>query len=133
ATSPAYSISNSFTVSYTASDVGSGLADVELWAKRPGAQGCTKVTVDSGVGIDNSFSYTAALGDGSYRFYTRAHDAAGNYEAVPATPTDTSTLSLHDALPISATSPAYSISNSFTVSYTASDVGSGLADVELWA
>src|SRR5207248_7760973 len=75
--------SSGLTVSYTASDVGSGLADVELWAKGPGETGYSKVATDSGAGIDNSFSYTAALGDGSYRFYTRAHDAAGNYEAVP--------------------------------------------------
>src|SRR5207253_2423940 len=85
----------SFSVTYTDSDPlkngsNSGVADVELWAKAPGAGSYSKVATDSGVAIDGSFSFTGTV-DGSYDFYTRAHDKAGNYEAAPATG-DTSTL-----------------------------------------
>src|SRR5207253_1259901 len=139
ATSPQYSTSNAFTVSYTASDPGayaSGLDKVELWAKAPGDLGYTRVQTDSSPTASGSFSYTAAAGDGSYRFYTVAIDKATNNEGAPLSPPDTTTL-VDTAKPTSAaTSPQYSTSNAFTVSYTASDPGvnaSGLDKVELWA
>jgi hypothetical protein len=138
ASSPDYSTSTSITVTYSASDPGffpSGLADVELWAKTPGGS-FTKVATDAGVGIDNSFSFTGTV-DGSYEFYTRAHDNAGNYEAAPAT-ADDSTLVDTEFPTSSASSPTYSTSTSVTVTYSASDPlkngsNSGLDKVELYA
>jgi hypothetical protein len=103
ATSPTYSTSTSFTVTYTATDPGSaasGLADVELWVKGPADASFSKVATDSGAGIDNSFSFSALDGDGSYEFYTRAHDQAGNYEAAPSA-ADDATL-VDTAAPVSA-------------------------------
>ena len=137
ASSPAYSTSTTFTVTYSASDPGSdpsGVEDVELWVKTPGAAAFTKVATDTGAGLDGNFSFIGTV-DGSYEVYTRAHDVAGNYEAAPAS-ADDSTL-VDTRLPTSsATSPAYSTSTTITVNYTASDPlkdgsASGLAKVEL--
>src|SRR5207244_6990736 len=76
--------------------------------------------------------YTASGGDGSYSFYTVAVDRAGDREAAAAS-ADPTTL-LDTTVPTSAASaPQYSVSTTITVGYAASDTGSGLASVELWA
>src|SRR5205823_5345258 len=122
ATSPQYSTSNTFTVSYSASDASpsSGFKKVELYVKRPGDSGFNLADTDTPGSASGSFSYTAAAGDGSYSFYTRAYDNAGNVEAAPGS-ADTSTLVDTQDPTSSATSPPYSTSNSFTVTYSASD------------
>src|SRR5207253_6604771 len=131
ASSPQYSSSTAITVTYSASDTGSGLGSVELWAKAPGAGSFSKVATDSTPGATGSFGYTAAAGDGDYGFYTVAVDKAGNREAAPGA-ADTTTL-LDTVKPMSsASSPAYSSSSTITVTYAASDAGSGLDKVELW-
>src|SRR5205823_384041 len=106
ATSPQYSTSNTFTVSYTASDAApsSGFKKVELYVKRPGDASFSLTQTDTPGGTSGSFSYTAAAGDGSYSFYTRAYDNAGNVEAAPAS-ADTSTLVDTQDPTSSATSP----------------------------
>src|SRR5439155_11644133 len=87
---------------------------------RPSQTSYSLVATDS-TPATPSFSYTASEGDGNYSFYTRAQDKAGNYEAAPATPPDTSTL-VDTATPTSsATSPQYSTTNRFTVTYSAND------------
>src|SRR5205823_2249423 len=132
ASSPQYSSSTAITVSYSASDTGSGLGSVELWAKAPGAGSFSKVATDSTPGAAGSFSYTAAAGDGSYGFYTVAVDKAGNRESAPATADSPTTLATRRPSS-SASSPQYSSSSAITVTYSASDTGSGLGSVELWA
>src|SRR6202007_1876042 len=95
ASSPQYSTSNSVTVTYTANDPGtaaSGLDSVDLYAKGPTDSVYSLVATDSTPNTTQSFSYTASEGDGSYSFFTRAADKAGNYEAAPASPPDTATL-----------------------------------------
>src|SRR5207245_11550285 len=120
------------TVSYSASDTGSWLGSVDLWAKAPGAGSFSKVATDSTPGATGSFSYTAAAGEGDYGFYTVAVDKAGNREAAPATAD--STTKLDTSVPSSsASSPQYSTSSAITVSYSASDTGSGLGSAELRA
>ena len=89
ATSPAYRTTTSITVSYTASDAGSGLATVELWAKAPGASAFTKASTDATPTAAESLSYNAAAGNGSYSFYTVATDKAGRRQATPAAQTTT--------------------------------------------
>jgi hypothetical protein len=84
ATAPASANSTSIAISYTASDSGSGLGSVELRVKPPGAGSYSKAATDSSPSTSGSFPYTAASGDGTYSFYTRAKDLAGNYEAEPA-------------------------------------------------
>jgi hypothetical protein len=132
ASAPAVSASNALRVSYAATDGGSGLARVELYAKAPGQSAYTKVATDSTPGASGSFNYTAAAGDGSYSFYTIATDKAGNVQAAPSTPDATTALDA-TAPSSSASSPAVSATNTVTVSYTARDSGSGLARVELYA
>src|SRR5205823_1773390 len=68
ASSPTYSTSTGFTVSYTASDPlknssNSGLADVELWATTPGGTPVLFAT-DSTPGATGSFNFTGTI-DGS--------------------------------------------------------------------
>ena len=147
ASSPAYSTSTSFSVSYTASDpiksgsVGpaSGLDTVEIFVKVPGAGSYVSAHLFSSAAASGSFTYTAVDGDGNYAFYSVATDKAGNVEVSPLSP-DTTTLLDTQAPTSSASSPAYATSTSFSVSYTASDpiksgsVGpaSGLDNVELF-
>src|SRR5205085_1199735 len=129
--SPQSSTSTTIAVSYTAADSGSGLQKVELWAQAPGDTAFTRVATDSSP-AGGSFGYTAAAGDGSYAFYTVAVDKAGNREDAPAGAD--ATTRLDTSVPSSsASAPAYGTSASITVSYTASDLGSGLEKVELWA
>jgi 6-phosphogluconolactonase (cycloisomerase 2 family) len=134
ASSPPQTNSNSFSVNYTASDgSGSGLASVDLYAKSPNASGYSKVGTLSSPGTSGSFSYTAADGDGTYRFYTVATDNAGNLEDAPAS-ADTTTLTDSHAPTSSASAPGTTGSSPITVSYSASDgSGSGLASVDLYA
>jgi hypothetical protein len=84
ASSPATASAAPIAVAYTASDAGSGLASVELWVDPPGAGGYSKAATDGSPAGSDSFAYSAAAGDGTYSFYTRALDQAGNYEAAPA-------------------------------------------------
>src|SRR4051794_92656 len=137
AQSPTSVPSNSFAASYPAPDpcpTRPSPALVELYAKRPGDSSYNKAATDAAPGSSGSFNYSAAAGDGAYSFYTVATDKAGNAEAQP--PSADATTHLDTNLPTSAAqSPASVTSNSFAVSYTASDPGtnpSGLAKVELY-
>jgi hypothetical protein len=133
ASSPQYANTTGFTVTYSASAGGSGLAKVDLYAKGPGDAGYTKVATDSTPSGSGSLGYTATKGHGTYSFYTIATDKAGNAESAPAS-TDTTTLLDTTAPSSQAQSPATSTSLKFTVPYIASDgTGSGLATVDLYA
>jgi tripartite motif-containing protein 71 len=88
ASAPAATRRSPFNVTYTASDPSPStkVARVELWARRPGQSGFSKVAVDTTPNATRVFSYKAAAGAGTYRFFTRAKDRAGNYETQPSTP-----------------------------------------------
>jgi chitodextrinase len=94
ASSPQYSNLSSFTVSYTASDSGSGLAKVDLYATGPTDSGYAKVASDSSASGSGSFSYTATEGNGSYSFYTLATDRAGNTQPTPSSPNSRTLLDM---------------------------------------
>ncbi len=136
ASAPSQTTSSSWSVAYTASDNqgGSGLAEVDLYAKAPGQTSYTKVASDTSGHSSGNFSYTATAGDGTYSFYTVATDATGNSETSPANP-DTTTVLDTTAPSSSASSPSQTKSSSWSVAYTASDNqgGSGLAEVDLYA
>src|SRR6185295_15460196 len=141
ASSPAYSTSTTFSVTYGANDPlkdgsASGLLKVELYAHTPGIAGYALAGTDTTPNTTQSFSFTGTV-DGSYDFYTVAYDIAGNIEAAPLT-ADTSTLVDTAAPTSSASSPAYSTSTTFNVTYGANDPlkdgsASGLLKVELYA
>src|SRR5439155_17693423 len=82
ASSPALSSSTTIQVDYSAADdsPSSGLDKVELYAKAPGDSSYSKVATDSSPTSAGSFSYHAAAGDGSYRFYTVATHKTVNAE-----------------------------------------------------
>jgi hypothetical protein len=131
---PTFTTVTTFTVSYTANDPGSdpsGLYEVDVYVKGPTdsrynlAHAFTSGSLSSG-----SFTYNAGEGDGSYAFYSIATDVAGNMQAVPSGP-NTTTLVDTAGPTSSASSPAYSDSTTFTVSYTASDPV-GLAEVDVY-
>jgi parallel beta-helix repeat protein len=132
ASSPQYATTAALTISYTASDGGSGLAEVDLYAKGPTDTTYTKIAATTTPSSSGTFPYTATKGDGPYSFYTTATDKAGNTQPTPANPNTTTQL---DTTPPTSTAqaPSTSTANSFTVSYTASDGGSGLAEVDLYA
>jgi|GEM_PF-4620679 len=83
---PAFSGVN-LMVPYTASDVGSGLAEVELFFNVDGGD-----WTSFGAFTTSPIAFTAAAGDGLYGFYTTALDSAGNLEAAPLIPDATVTV-----------------------------------------
>src|SRR5205823_2342683 len=108
ATSPAYANTTTISVGYAASDSGSGLDAVELWAKGPGDSACGKVATDNPQGASGSSSYSAS-GEGTYEFYTRAVDRAGNYEDAPATADAATIVDIHAPTSV-ASAPVFSAS-----------------------
>src|SRR5205085_176178 len=108
----------------------SGVSSVDLYVKGPADSGYTLAHTNTDG--SSSFNYTATV-DGSYSFYTIAHDGAGNVEAAK---TSGESTTLEDTVkPASqATAPATNKSATIDVSYTASDhsPSSGVASVELW-
>ncbi len=75
-------------ITYTASDPApsSGLSAVELWVLRPGQRRYAKAATDATPNATHAFAYWPTAGAGTYRFYTRAKDRAGNYEKAPLSP-----------------------------------------------
>jgi hypothetical protein len=93
ATSPSSASTTTFDVTYDASDGGSGLEEVVLFAKGPTDSEYLPAAIDSAPGASGgSFSYTAGQGDGTYSFYTIAHDKAGNEEDAPGAADLTTTV-----------------------------------------
>ena len=113
---------------------------MELWAKGPSDGAYVLADTDTTPG-SASFAYTASQGDGTYRFYTRARDVAGNTEAAPgsedaATVLETSpptapSLSFGSFTNASATGTTVYVregaSGGFTVTADAADPDSGVA------
>lgn len=65
---------------------GSGVSRVALYVQRPGETGFSPSGLaDEGAAVDGVFDYPLS-GEGAYRFYTVAEDAAGNPEAAPGSP-----------------------------------------------
>ena len=83
ATAPANSAARALAIGYGADGTGSRLAAVELWVKGPGDAAFALAQTDSTPAPSGrSFAWTAPS-DGTYAFYARARDAAGNVEEAP--------------------------------------------------
>jgi hypothetical protein len=131
ALAPGTSRDSTIGIDYERSD-GSGppVAEVELWVNTPGSATFQLESVDPTPATPR-FTYEANAGDGAYRFYTRARNQAGAYEAAPQSPDAVTTLDT--VSPTSAaTAPAVSTARSLTVNYSAADRGAGVEAVELW-
>jgi len=127
--SATYSKSSPIVVDYTASDTLSGVNDVALWFSLNGG-----AWTDSGLtetGTSGSFDFSPSDGDGTYQFYTIATDNAGNVEEAPGT-ADDSTVYDTAAPESSCTSPIYANSSPIAVSFSSSDLVSGVSSVALW-
>ncbi len=122
---PAYETTLTFDVAYSANDAVSGVLDVELFYRKDSA-----VWNNYGTFTSSPISFTASS-DGTYEFYTRVEDYAGNIEMIPGTP-DASTI-VDTANPTSNVDPlpSYESVSSFTVTATASDTN-GISQVDLW-
>lgn len=134
-TSPTYVNTGTIPVTYTASDeVGdidvSGISTVALWYKFDG--GVWAVTEHTSVISSGTFAFNPTQGNGRYCFRAVATDNAGNCEDEPSGMGNECTI--YDTLsPTSeAAAPAYTNTAPIPVTYTASDYGSGIAEVALW-
>ncbi|PID81386.1 hypothetical protein CSB20_03180 [bacterium DOLZORAL124_64_63] len=114
-----------FTVPFAATDAGSGVASVELFANFAGGSFSS-----AGGAAASPISFTAAQGEGLYGFYTVAVDSLGNQEAAPDTAQAFCLLDLTP--PTSAVNPLapHQANTVFTLTATAEDALSGLADIE---
>src|SRR5919198_2723677 len=131
ASSPQYSTSTSFSVSYTATEFGSppsGLDKVEIYVKRPGDSSFSLAHTFNSASASDSFTYSASAGDGSYRFYSIAYDKAGNSESKSVA--DTTTV-------LDTVAPTISDNNDhawhkadYTVHLTATDATSGVKNIK---
>ncbi|HWC31821.1 MAG TPA: hypothetical protein VG709_01680, partial [Actinomycetota bacterium] len=81
---------------------------------------------DDACWIRSSVEFSADAG-------TTYHISVDGWESHEGTPVLSWYLQEHDAPTSSASSPAYTAARTFAVDYTASDAGSGVFQVELWA
>ncbi|MCD6328439.1 right-handed parallel beta-helix repeat-containing protein [bacterium] len=134
-TAPA-TATDGFDIDYSADDgEGSGITQVELWFRHSYNSGATwdpdwsyaEMTKSPATG---SFSYSPALGEGIYEFYTIATDAADNTEQPPAT-ADCATDYITEKPTSWASAPDTSNSNPISISFIARD-SSGIDEVQLW-
>lgn len=82
-----------FAADYTSGDAApsSALHTVDLYVDTPSADFALAQTDTTPSASGESFSYTGATEDGTYGFYTRATDKAGNVEDAPAAADTTAT------------------------------------------
>jgi hypothetical protein len=127
-----YTRSSSITVGYTDSGHpgGPAVTAIELWVKLPGHSGYTLASSQASPGASGDFTYPM-LSDGTYSFYTRATDAAGDSEPGKAS-ADATVIRDTVAPTVTITTPApgatYGQRTSTAADYTCSDPGgSGIA------
>lgn len=128
---PLYTTIPSFILSATASDVMSGVQQVELWYSKDGGAYQLYAT-DTASPWSFNFDTSTTGGDGTYGFYSQAYDNANNYETAPPA-NDTWTI-VDTQKPSSSVEslPAYTTTAIFTITVAVSDLTSGVQQVELW-
>ena len=122
--------STSVTLTYSATEEGT-LATVDAWystaADLSGAVLCGTTSSSSLTG-----SVTCTIPDvlGTYYFFSRGTDAAGNIEAAPGSADDS--VALTDPVPVSSvTAPGTTRNRTVTVTYSASDNGT-VTSIQVW-
>ncbi|MBN2208959.1 MAG: hypothetical protein JW759_06660 [Candidatus Coatesbacteria bacterium] len=133
-TSSAYVEEQPIIVNFTASDGGSGIDDVALFCSFNG--GAYSEYGEHQTGTSGYFVFDPPSGQGTYRFYTIATDRAGNVEAPPLSPPDTTTIwdvSKPSSNCIGGVWPSMTTSGTISVDFTSLDpVGNGVVNVGLW-
>jgi len=122
-----YTNSTHILVYYQATDSISGVKDVGLYYSYNGRNYELYATSNSSNGV---FDFYAMHGDGNYSFYTVAYDNAGNVQSehraqqivVDTIPPESYIHSL----------PQYTTNNSVTLSFSATDAGTGVAYVNIY-
>src|SRR4029079_3716235 len=126
ASSPTYSTSTAVTVTYTASDpdkngFNSGLDKVELYAHTPGIAGYALAGTYTSPDVTQAFAFPGTV-YGVYDFYTVAYDKAGNIEAAPGSPDDSTTIDTQEPDSTIGSGPSDPTnSTSATFSFSATD------------
>ncbi len=139
AISPYWQNTSPITITYTASDGTSGLANVSLYY----SYSSDNITWSSWTYFDHdldpwttqSFSFTFPDGEGWYNFTTKAIDNATNEESLPSLSSPDAYCGYDITAPTSSAdpiSPYVQSTSPITINATASDDRSGVADVELW-
>jgi len=128
ASSPTFSKTGTVQVSYTASDPTSGVASVALWYQHDGGAWVNSGLTESAA--EGEFEFDASS-DGSYGFATKAIDLAGNSESLPE---DLDSSTVVDTVKPASSCDSTGLTRQFpiAVTFTASDVTSGVSSVELW-
>ncbi|MBN1591697.1 MAG: hypothetical protein JW941_00450 [Candidatus Coatesbacteria bacterium] len=132
ASCPEYTDNRRVSVEFSATDVGSGVAQTELWYRAEG-----EGWLDTGLSsTENSGSFVMWLpeGEGTYNFYTQSTDRTGNKEATPSSSTKGKCTTVYDKTsPTSeCNAPEYPKNTRIVVSFDAHDEFAGIASTRLW-
>jgi hypothetical protein len=124
-------------INATASDDSGSLACVQLWYRHApdNATWSAYISLGNDTAAPWQWAFTSPDGAGYYEFYTIAIDSAGNTEAAPAA-ADARWRYLGDSTPPVSTVDGivgfWRASSPYTVTATAADTQSGVANVTLW-
>ncbi|MGB0383995.1 MAG: Calx-beta domain-containing protein [Ardenticatenaceae bacterium] len=132
ASSPTYDNEDPIPVSWSASDLTSGVLATILYARK--STGSWR-HADLSLGTSGTFEWTPDEGDGTYYFQTMSLDEAGNQETEPTGTTGTGdSQTIYDTIDpeSSATCPPYANGGGIPVSWTVSDATSGVASTLLY-
>ena len=130
----------SLSIAYVKSDAGSGVKNVTLWysysISGTGYGAWQKFATESISPSFSAFSFNFPNGNGYYQFVTRGTDYAGNWESAPVgndtwlVNTNSDTIAPSSSVAIMAS--YWRNAASVTISATAGDNDSGVANVTLW-
>lgn len=123
-------VTTDFTLAVAASDP-SGVTSVALWYRTDVVE--ARYAIDGSPPWSFDVAVTALPGDGSYRFYSLAEDAAGNVEDPAFSPGAATTVDTRPpTLAIISPAPAsWSKVRLVTVAWTAADAGTGIGSYEV--
>lgn len=127
ASSPPYTASGSFVVTWSGSDAGSGIASYDVQVRDGPAGVWTDWLLET---AQTQASFEGADGH-IYYFRCRARDQRGNEEPYPGGEGDTATLVDLTAPTSTASSPLYAQAPSFMVTWSGSDAASGIASYDV--
>lgn len=128
--SPYWHSTSPMIINATASDLGSGVANVSLWYS---FEGGSNVSFGTDTTAPWSWSFSWPDGEGNYSFYSVATDDSGNVEAAPGVPDTTAGYDITaPASNLNAISTYWYATSPLSVTATVYDNMSGLASVDFY-